>query len=108
MKINANASAGRENGHANTQRTNNWHDVQKASRILRANKAQRANKTQNTVINKVRINAQKLFKTMSVSPAKIFGQTTGTTGNEFVTPPEPTVNQNAGGMGSSYPSRVNS
>jgi hypothetical protein len=105
MNVN-NVNVGYANGYANTQQANNRHNVQKVSKTPRAEdkkahhaqetqkvqstqkaqsaqKAQQANNTQNTVFNKVRINAQELFKTMTVTPAKTSDQNT----------------QNAGGMG---------
>ncbi len=113
-----NVNVERANGYANTQQANNRHNVQKVSKTLRAKakkahhankaqkthrankaqsaqKAQRANNTQNTVSNKVRINAQELFKTMTVTPAKTFDQNAGdmdkANGNKPATPPEATV-----------------
>lgn len=105
MNVN-NVNVGYANGYANTQQANNRHNVQKVSKTPRdedkkahhaqetqkvqstqkaqsAQKAQRANNTQNTVFNKERINAQELFRTMTVTPAKTSDQNT----------------QNAGGMG---------
>lgn len=117
MNVN-NVNVGYANGYANTQQANNRHNVQKVSKIPRAEdkkahhaqetqkvqstqkaqsaqKAQRANNTQNTVFNKVRINAQELFRTMTVTPAKTFDQNAGgmgkANGNKPATPPGATV-----------------
>jgi hypothetical protein len=97
MNVHANANANR------TDKVQRAHNAQPTSKAQSAQKAHRANKVQSTVFDKVKINAQELFKTIHVSPAKTFGQTTGTTGNVFVTPPAPAVNQNAGGMGQVTP-----
>jgi hypothetical protein len=94
-RANRRDKAHRANRHDKAQRANRHN---KANRANKAQKSHRADKTQ-----KVRINAQELFKTMTVSPSKIFGQNTGTTGNGFATPPKPTDNQNAGGMGQVTP-----
>ncbi|MHC4183305.1 MAG: hypothetical protein ACYSR0_08150 [Planctomycetota bacterium] len=118
MKVNANANANRADrneraNHANrVKRAKKAHRGKKAHRANKHDKANRANRHDKAhrgkkahkghradKTQKVRINAQELFKTMSVSPSKIFGQDTGTTGNGFATPPKPTDNENAGGMG---------
>jgi DNA-binding protein H-NS len=86
MKVNVDANI--------VQRAHKVHRVKSAQKAQQANKAHKAHKAQPAQkahhadkVQKVKINAQELFKTMHVSPAKTFGQTTGTTGNVFVTPP---------------------